>query len=289
MLCRLMDGDKVQVHVGPSRTIYVVPKALLCESSSYFRSAFAGDFAEARTGNSELPQIQADTFEAIVKWMMTGFIEAPKVGRGGIRSFIDDRIELLPIVRIYLAAQFLNIDQLMETAVRAFEDATSAKRPIIPMSLTGQQYNSWYHHHTPLSSDPHELGVLEGKPGFSIDFVSLVLEEDQFGNMREIVKKCLVLAVVTGGEFIGTYGKIFERHPGFAMEILEEMQRAWSIHCYTSHPADGENPAARQCEMSRYHFDMLKERREKDSLRSIVELERAIEDEKDDDEDDDDP
>ena len=47
---------------------------------------------------------------------MSGIIEAPKKGLGGLRSFIDERVEVLPIVQIHLATQFLNSDELLPVA-----------------------------------------------------------------------------------------------------------------------------------------------------------------------------
>lgn len=65
---------------------------------------------------------------------------------------------------------------------------------------------------------------LDEKPGFSLDLVKLIVEEDFIGDIRGIVRKGLVQAVVTGCEFIGIYGKIFEKHPKSALEVIEGMQ-----------------------------------------------------------------
>lgn len=119
-----MERDKIDVYVGATRVCYVLPKTLLCEKSGYFRPAFTGGFEETRTGTSKLSLIETDTFQAIIKWMMDGVVESPSKGSDRGRSFVDDRIHLLPLTQIYLAAQFLNISELRKTAAKTFQDAT---------------------------------------------------------------------------------------------------------------------------------------------------------------------
>lgn len=118
-----MDGEKAKVFVGASRICYVVPMKLLCERSKYFRSTFAGGFGEASTGMSEPPDIEAETLESVVKRMISGILETPKKGPGGVRSFIDERVEVLPLVRACLAAQFLDVNKLRKAATRVFQEA----------------------------------------------------------------------------------------------------------------------------------------------------------------------
>jgi hypothetical protein len=78
-----MDGEKVKAFVGVSRACYVVPMKLLCEKSTYFWATFIGGFAEAGTGVSRLPEIDAENSEGILKWMMSGMLATPKKGPGG--------------------------------------------------------------------------------------------------------------------------------------------------------------------------------------------------------------
>ena len=62
-----MEGEKAKVYVGPTGVCYVVPKKLLCERFSDFRSVFTGGFKETDASEFELPHIEAKAFEAIVK------------------------------------------------------------------------------------------------------------------------------------------------------------------------------------------------------------------------------
>lgn len=251
-----MEGEKAKVFVGPDRICYVVPKKLLCERSSYFRPAPTGGLKEANTSESELPNIETNTFEAIVKWMMSGIIEAPQRGRGGVRSFIDERVQLLPIVQIYLAAQFLNNDELREAAARVFRRELVGEERVDPRFGTDELSDRDTGYLYQVSPHSRQKAFLDEKPGFSLELVNLVVKEDLMGDMREIVKKGLVQAVVTGGEFIGIYDKTFEKHPEFALEVIEEMQHSGSSHLCPMN----------RCEYTRYGFHKLKERRMKEYL-----------------------
>jgi hypothetical protein len=55
--------------------------------------------------------------------MMSGNLANPKKSPGGARSFIDERVNVLPLVRIYFAAQYLALDELRKAAAEVFRVA----------------------------------------------------------------------------------------------------------------------------------------------------------------------
>lgn len=118
-----MDGPKVKVFVGTPRVCYVVAEKLLCEKSPYFRATFTSGFAEASIGATSLPHVETETFEAILKWMMSGMLATPEACPDGEESFIDERVKVLPLVQIYLAAQYLAHKELRKAAVTVFREA----------------------------------------------------------------------------------------------------------------------------------------------------------------------
>jgi BTB/POZ domain len=300
---RLMGGDKVQVYAGPTKTCYVVPKKLLCEKSSYFRSAFTGGFEETESGKSELPEIEAETFEAILKWLMSGIIEVPKKVLTAHRSFIDERLELLPLVQTYLGAQFLDLEELRKEAMQAIQKSTIESQTNVStrerqnnLSTLDRQTNlltlerqtnlpmrlpTASHAFLPRPQDelPDELAgceFLDGKPGFSPDLVKLVLERDQNGGLRDIVKKCLGQAFATGGEYVGIYGEVFKSHPSFALEVMEEMQRSRSAHLCPGRPISYYEGSIAYGGGANYPFDKLKERRERECLYTEEDWDRHL-------------
>ena len=127
-------------------------------------------------------------------------------------------------------------------------------------------------HELRLSPAPHKHGYLDGKSGFSPDFVKLVLQEDLAGGMRE---KCLVPPVVTGGEYVGIDGKIFGEYPGFAVEVLEEMQRSRANHACITHSLDKGVRLPVPCGGTNHHFDSLKLRRQRQHLYKSEEIRRS--------------
>jgi hypothetical protein len=229
---------------------------LLCEKSTYFWATFIGGFAEAGTGVSRLPEIDAETSEDILKWMMSGMLATPKKGPGGARSFIDERVKVLPLVRIYLAAQYLVIEELRKAAVRTFQEAVWDGKENEASGCDKEVHHPTYHRHSFWPTATMN-SFLDHKPGFSQELVKLVVENDSSREMQKIVKKRLVRAVLTGGEHIGIYAEILEKSPEFAPELMKEMQRSPSNHWCLRSSADS-------CGWARHSFEGLKQRPEKE-------------------------
>jgi hypothetical protein len=52
--------------------VFNVHKVLLCAESEYFAKCFQGNFAEATTGETTLPETDPKTFTNFIKWLYTG-------------------------------------------------------------------------------------------------------------------------------------------------------------------------------------------------------------------------
>ncbi|MCJ1475312.1 hypothetical protein MMC13_003974 [Lambiella insularis] len=64
----------VHVNVGKDAQDFGIHKGLLCEASSYFKAAFAGDFQEARENLVHLREDDAGSFQRFQLWLYTGTI-----------------------------------------------------------------------------------------------------------------------------------------------------------------------------------------------------------------------
>jgi hypothetical protein len=65
-------GPVVKIIVGAQEMVFNVHKVLLCAESEYFAKCFQGNFAEATTGETKLPETDPKTFTNFVKWLYTG-------------------------------------------------------------------------------------------------------------------------------------------------------------------------------------------------------------------------
>ncbi|KAI9703687.1 MAG: hypothetical protein M1836_007457 [Candelina mexicana] len=75
-ILQVLSGSKVDVYVGPNRVHFQLPKDVLCRQSSYFDKALNGDFREGKEQRLELPHEDVKTFKRLLKWMLTGRLDA---------------------------------------------------------------------------------------------------------------------------------------------------------------------------------------------------------------------
>ncbi|KAI9787297.1 MAG: hypothetical protein M1835_002816 [Candelina submexicana] len=75
-ILQVLSGSKVDVHVGPNRVHFQLPKDILCRQFSYFDKALNGDFREGEEQRLELPDEDVKTFRELLKWMLTGRLDA---------------------------------------------------------------------------------------------------------------------------------------------------------------------------------------------------------------------
>ena len=61
--------DVVAVLVGPDKTKFSLHKNLICACSPFFKRAFEGDFAEAKSQQMELPEEMPDLFKFLSEWL----------------------------------------------------------------------------------------------------------------------------------------------------------------------------------------------------------------------------
>ena len=74
----LLDGECVDIYVGPSRKHWNLPKKLLWHHSPFFAKAFNGNFREGIEGRIELREDDIAAFRLLVRWMFTNTITRPK-------------------------------------------------------------------------------------------------------------------------------------------------------------------------------------------------------------------
>jgi hypothetical protein len=59
----------IKVGRGPHAAVFPIPKALLCNSSTYFKAALNGNFIEGQTQTIELDDEDPAIFRTYVAWL----------------------------------------------------------------------------------------------------------------------------------------------------------------------------------------------------------------------------
>jgi BTB/POZ domain len=116
----------VSVFVGDSSSPLILPKALLCHESEFFRAAFAGQFDEARSGIITLRDEEPEIFVELLKWFYgskTLSITTCKVGDTELKQREARRGYLL-MIKLYVLADKLVVkplaDQILATILEPF-------------------------------------------------------------------------------------------------------------------------------------------------------------------------
>lgn len=74
LLPRIVSGPPATILLGPEAKPYTISRELLCRSSRYFRDALNGSFIEGTTQTVILEQFSVETFDIVVKYLLTGTV-----------------------------------------------------------------------------------------------------------------------------------------------------------------------------------------------------------------------
>ncbi len=105
---RLLTSELVTVYVGPSKKKWVLHKNLLCARSSFFETAFGGNFKESKENAIYLPEDDKAAFELLAGWLYNG----------GISRRHDTGAEhCWSVIRLYILGSKLNMETLRNDAM----------------------------------------------------------------------------------------------------------------------------------------------------------------------------
>ncbi|KAL8829880.1 MAG: hypothetical protein Q9191_001749 [Dirinaria sp. TL-2023a] len=108
----MLSGPSVSVYVGAAdRTLFSVPKALLCHHSAYFQGAFSGHFVESVNNEITLSDESPEVFKYVVFWMHRGLVPVMQ------RNIPITKATCFLLCRIYYLADMLQIQGLMHAVL----------------------------------------------------------------------------------------------------------------------------------------------------------------------------
>ena len=114
--------DIVTINIGPKKQGFGVHKALLCNSSSYFKAALAGSFKEAKEGVISLEDEDPDVFGRFVMWLYSGYLlENDDVAGQSLWS---------GIINILIFAERRDIPHLHNDAINTYFEMDTATKMI---------------------------------------------------------------------------------------------------------------------------------------------------------------
>jgi hypothetical protein len=219
-LRELMSGEKCSVLVGPQEIKFIVPADSLRTES---------DFPERWLHWKEvkLPDISSETFAAIVDCLITGEIREHHhlLGNGknwqyspesewATHRFLDDRINILPLVEILLLAGDelglfeVNLAASLATAAAVEEDKS--------------RWREWRY----IRSRIGKASAESISPGFSTRFhEALVVKAAANAELGNFLYTQIAPMIVKNEDLAVFYQRCMVKHPEFAAELLDMMEK----------------------------------------------------------------
>lgn len=201
-------GPQVTILVGTERAKYILPRRLLCENSAFFAAAFLGTFSEANLQSIDLPDADPESFTTIVIDLITDNFRVQVHGNQMATDFVEYRLGLLPIIRVYLVASKV---LLPRTQYRAYKEYVRLSESSSSPTATSQLSRS-----------------------VSPETLLLILDETpETSSLRNLVQEHLWSDLEHGFEHISTYSEVLSEHPALALTLLERYQAKSMAHSIT--------------------------------------------------------
>ena len=122
----MISGSPISLYVGADKTLFVVPKTLLCHHSEYFRSALSGNFVESFENKVTFAEEDPQIFKYVVGWMHRGGLDLARRGSA-------DPATCSVLCRIYYLADLLQVQGLMQDVLKDLEELWKLC-PILPFN-----------------------------------------------------------------------------------------------------------------------------------------------------------
>jgi hypothetical protein len=108
----------IKVGRGPHAGVFTVPKALLCNSSTYFKAALNGPFVEGQTQTIDLDDEDPSIFRTYVAWLYQGQLHSQD-----IEEELDDPQDFgLHIAQVMVFADRRDVAELQDDAMSMLLD-----------------------------------------------------------------------------------------------------------------------------------------------------------------------
>jgi BTB/POZ domain len=191
--------------VGANQKPYVVHKSLLCQTSSFFRAAFEGDFREASENVVKLPEEREPVFKKFLHWLYFDYTAA-RVSEQMDQSEASERSRaaMAELIDLYLLADRLGIPSLTEDVVKEFHECVTNPRFVYPLQICKIIYN------LPITAEPLRRMVV-ALFVWRVDVTQFAADE----NIQAMLRECSDFAADTLAGMGRRYGKARDNDPLF--------------------------------------------------------------------------
>lgn len=76
-----ISGPVARIVVGSQAEEFLIPKKILCASSTYFKAALTGQFMEGNTQKIVLDDTDAEVFRTFVAWLYQGHLKSSEISK----------------------------------------------------------------------------------------------------------------------------------------------------------------------------------------------------------------
>jgi len=111
-----MHDPIVFLKIGPEKVPFGIHRSLLCNCSTYFKSAFTGSFKEATEQVIELEKEDVDIMEIFVRWLYFGRLCSIEDDE------MDGDLEEMDLCRLWVFADMRGIPELMNIAINELHE-----------------------------------------------------------------------------------------------------------------------------------------------------------------------
>lgn len=226
-LAALMNSEKCNVFVGSEQTQFVVPYDVLCYTSAFFRHNIISTPGQHARMEIKLADITCEAFDAVLECAISGFIrDVHQRGRDSQdwKLLLDkhwnnlppleERMNLMPAMEIYLAAEKLQMELVREEAMALIEMAFLEDK---------DRWLDLFASHPELS--------FKMRPGLSLTLLQdLLARTTPNSGLWHLLCVNMANSVMEGYDRVGNYRECLILQPKFAFDLLGVMQEMLAFY-----------------------------------------------------------
>ncbi|KAF8864066.1 hypothetical protein BDZ45DRAFT_52420 [Acephala macrosclerotiorum] len=205
-LIEMIRGPQVNIYVGPEKKHYSLPKNLLCHYSDYFDRCFNGNFADAQIQQLELPEDKVEDFDIILEYLLHGRVTSEAKIRSVGQNGLSECMNFIIYVDKY------NLGEVSAAVMEPLKKVLTTK------FFTGN---------LEVGSD---IALDDGRPKIEEQHIETVFK---FTPSNSPVRTLIAQAAVSCAgmkKCAFTYQKQIAEVPGFALELLRQIERTMGAH-----------------------------------------------------------
>ena len=191
----------VTIKVGPEEREFHVHKLFLIEASTFFQSAFEGNFREATENEIKMPEESAEVFEHFIRWLYT-YCDCATENKPTTDSIAIRAAKIKRIIDLYVFGDKVGCRALQQDMIREFFLPLGTRPFFFPYGSVEYLYSQ------SITAEP----LREMTVAFHVWFVEPHLYKTE-QNLQELLASSPEFAKEVLVEMGGKYGQIGATNP----------------------------------------------------------------------------